>query len=115
MKIKVLTVFSLAVFLFMVGCKGAANTNVANTNSMTNSNSMANSMTNTMTAPAMDSAAKSAVESALTKAGITGVTVDATTASVTLRGSVAKGKMAEAVKIANETGKRRVDNQLTEK
>jgi osmotically-inducible protein OsmY len=43
------------------------------------------------------------------------VTVDATTAAVTLRGTVAKGKMAQAVQIANENGGgKRVINQLTE-
>ncbi len=111
MKIKVLTILSLAAFLLMVGCKGAATSNTANGNMMSNSNSMANSMT----APMADSATKSVVESALTKAGITGVTVDATTAGVTLRGSVAKGKMGEAVQVAQEAGRKPVKNELTEK
>jgi len=115
MKIRVLTVLSLAAFLLMVGCRGAANTNTANGNMMMNSNSMANSMTNTMTAPMADSATKSTVESALAKAGITGVMVDATTAGITLRGTVAKGKMAEAVRVAQESGKKAVKNELTEK
>jgi PBP1b-binding outer membrane lipoprotein LpoB len=108
MKIKVLAVLSLAAFLFLVGCKGAANTNVAVGNA--NSNMMANS-----TAPMADSATKAAVESALTKAGITGVTVDATTTGVTLRGTVAKDKMAEAVRVAQESGRKAVKNELTEK
>ncbi len=111
MKIKILTVFSLAVLLFMVGCKGAANTNTMNGNMMMNSNSMANSMT----APMADSATKAAVESALAKAGITGVTVDATTTGVTLRGTVAKDKMGEAVRVAQEAGRKAVKNDLTEK
>ncbi len=107
MKIKVLTILSLAAFLLMVGCKGAATTNTANGNMMANSNSM--------TAPMADSATKNAVESALTKAGITGVTVDATTTGVTLRGSVPKGKMGEAVQTAQEAGRKAVKNELTEK
>ena len=114
MKIRFLTVFALAGFLFMVGCRGSANTNVANGNTM-NSNSMANSMANTMTAPANDSVAATAVRDAMQKAGLKDVTVTATAAEVILRGSVPKGKLGEAVRIATETGKRRVDNQLTEK
>ena len=114
MKIRVLTVLALAGFLFMVGCGGSANTNVANGNMM-NSNSMANSMTNAMTAPANDSVAATAVRDAMQKAGLKDVTVTATTAEVILRGTVPKGKLGEAVRIANETGKRKVDNQLTEK
>jgi osmotically-inducible protein OsmY len=118
MKIKVLTVFALVGFLFMVGCRGSANTNVANgntTNTNSMANSMANSMTNTMTAPANDSVAATAVRDAMQKAGLKDVTVTATTAEVILRGSVPKGKLGEAVRIATETGKRKVDNQLTEK
>jgi beta-lactamase regulating signal transducer with metallopeptidase domain len=114
MKIRVLTVLSLAAFLLMVGCRGAANTNTANGNMM-NSNSTANSMMNTTSAPMADSATKATVESALAKAGITGVMVDATTAGITLRGTVAKGKMAEAVRVAQESGKKAVKNELTEK
>ncbi len=111
MKIRILTILSLAAFLFLVGCRGAANTNTANGNMMMNGNLMANSMT----APMADSATKATVESALAKAGITGVMVDATTAGVTLRGTVAKGKMAEAVRVAQESGKKAVKNDLTEK
>jgi osmotically-inducible protein OsmY len=114
MKIRVLTVFALAGFLFMVGCRGSANTNVANGN-MANTNSMANSMTNTMTAPANDSVAATAVRDAMQKAGLREVTVTATTTEVILRGTVPKGKLGEAVRIATETGRRKVDNQLTEK
>lgn len=115
MKIKFLAVLSLAAFLSLVGCKGAASSNTANGNMMMNTNSMANSMMNTTTAPMADSATKNAVESALTKAGITGVTVDATTTGVTLRGSVAKGKMGQAVQVAQEAGRKAVKNELTEK
>ena len=114
MKIRVLTVLALASFLFMIGCGGSANTNVANGNAM-NTNSTANSMTNTVTAPVNDSVAATAVRDAMQKAGLKDVTVTATTSEVILRGSVPKGKLGEAVRIATETGKRKVDNQLTEK
>jgi hypothetical protein len=116
MKIRVLTVFCLAAFLLMVAARrsqhNTANGNMTNSNSM--ANSMANSMTNT-TAAANDSVAATAVRDAMQKAGYKDVTVTATTSEVILRGSVPKGKLGEAVRIANETGRRRVDNQLTEK
>ena len=62
-----------------------------------------------------DTAVQAAVEDALKKNGITDVSVDATTTGVTLRGTVAKDKMAEAVHIAQEAGKKPVKNELTEK
>lgn len=110
MKIKFLTVLGLAAALGAVGCKSAANTNA---NMAMNTNTMATPMA-TMT-PMMDMNTKATVESALKSAGITGVTVDATTTEITLRGAVAKGKMAEVVRIANEKGGgKKVSNQLTE-
>ena len=115
MKIKFLTLLSIAAFSIMIGCKSATNTNVANTNTVMNANSMTNSMANTMTVPTVDSVAATAVKDALQKAGLSGVTVSATTTEVTLRGTVPKGKLGEAVRIANETGKRKVNNELTEK
>ncbi len=111
MKIRILTILSLAAFMFLVGCRGTANTNVANGNMMMNGNMMANSMT----APASDSVAATAVKNAMQKAGMNDVAVTATTTEVTLRGTVPKGKLGEAVRIANETGRRKVNNELTEK
>jgi len=111
MKIRILTIISLASFLLLVGCRGTANTNVANGNMMMNGNMM----TNSVTAPATDSVAATAVKDAMQKAGMNDVTVTATTAEVTLRGTVPKGKLGEAVRIANETGRRKVNNELTEK
>lgn len=116
MKVKVLAVLSLALFLGLAGCRGGntnTNANATNANSNMNTNMNMNMATATP-APAADAAAKSAVEDALKKKNITGVTVEATTAEVTLRGSVAKGKMGEAVQAAQEAGKRKVNNQLTE-
>ncbi|MEZ5429117.1 MAG: BON domain-containing protein [Pyrinomonadaceae bacterium] len=66
-------------------------------------------------APVPDMATKTAVEDALKKKGMTEITVEATAAEVILRGTVPKDKMAEAVKTAQETAKRKVNNQLTEK
>lgn len=117
MKIRVLTVFSLAAFLLLVGCRGASNTstNANLTNGNMTANSTMNTSMNTTTAPASDTVAATAVRDAMQKAGLKDVTVTATTTEVILRGTVPKGKLSEAVRIANETGKRRVDNQLTEK
>lgn len=122
MKIKFLAVLGLAAVAGLGGCKSAAtNANIASptsTNMAVNSNmgmTTSTPMTSATMAPAADSATKATVESALKSAGITGVTVDATTAEIILRGSVAKGKLGEAVRIANEKGGgKRVSNQLTE-
>ncbi|MBA3785859.1 MAG: hypothetical protein H0X15_10050 [Acidobacteria bacterium] len=113
MKIKVLAVLGLATFIGLVGCRSAANTNtVLNTNTST-----MNTNTTTMSTPmAMaDPATKKTIEDALAKKGITGVTVDAMSTGVTLRGTVAKGKMAEAVQVAQEAGRKPVKSELTEK
>ena len=61
-----------------------------------------------------DLATQTAVQNALIKKGFYQVTVEATNAEVTLRGSVPKGKLGEAVRTAAEIGKRRVNNQLSE-
>jgi Rieske Fe-S protein len=117
MKIKFLAVLGLATVAGLAGCKGAANTNTAVTNTTTTSTTNTNiAMSTPMSTPmaTKDAAAETAVKAALDKAGIKGVTAEATTAVVTLRGTVAKGKMSEAVQIATEAGKRKVDNQLTE-
>lgn len=62
-----------------------------------------------------DAATKTAVEEALKKKGLTDVTVEATMTEVTIRGTVPKGKMAEAMQTASETAKRKVNNQVSEK
>ncbi len=46
--------------------------------------------------------------------GLNNISVDATTTEVILRGTVPKGKMAEAVRTALEVEKRKVNNKLTE-
>ena len=111
MKIRVLTVLSLSAFLLLVGCRGAANTNTANGNMTMNGNMTANSTT----ASAADSAAKNAVEAALKSKGFNDVTVEATSTEVTIRGTIPKGRMGEVNQVAQETGKRKVNNQVIEK
>lgn len=113
MKIKILAITGLAAVTLLGACKGDANANMANKMNANTTN--VNMTVATPAAPAMDAATKSAVEAAMKSKGFTDVTVDATTTGVTLRGSVAKGKMAEAVQAAQEAGKKPVKNELTEK
>ena len=118
MKIKVLAVLSLAAVAGLSGCGGGSNTNTAvvtNTTTTTTNTNMAMSTPMSTPAPARDAAAETAVKAALDTDGMKVVTVSATTAVVTIRGTVAKGKMGEAVQIATEAGKRKVDNQVVEK
>lgn len=118
MKIKFLAILGLAAVAGLAGCKSATNTaTTTNTNTATTVNTAAATpmMTPMPTMAAADPAAKAAVEAALKKAGMNDVMVEATAAEITLRGTVAKGKLGEVVRIANETGKRKVNNQVVEK
>ena len=62
-----------------------------------------------------DTAIKNKTEAALTKAGVTGVTVEVKDGVVTLKGDVPKAKWQDAMKAANESGAKRVMNQLNDK
>jgi hypothetical protein len=55
-----------------------------------------------------------ALQTELIQKGLNNISVDATTTEVILRGTVPKGKMAEAVRTALEVEKRKVNNKLTE-
>ena len=55
-----------------------------------------------------------ALQTELMQKGLNNISVDATTTEVILRGTVPKGKMAEAVRTALEVEKRKVNNELTE-
>jgi len=55
-----------------------------------------------------------ALQTAFEQKGFRDISAEATTIEVVLRGTVPKGKLAEAVRIAHETAKRKVKNQLTE-
>lgn len=61
-----------------------------------------------------DFIAAQAVQTALAQKGLDNVSVEATTKEITLRGTVPKGKMVEAVRTATEVGKRKINNQLVE-
>lgn len=61
-----------------------------------------------------DYAMTQTIQAALLQKEFNDISVDATVKTITLRGTVPKGKIAEAVQAAQEIGKRRVNNQLTE-
>lgn len=110
---KFLTILSLATMLAFAGCRGDSNTNTnANANANVNAATPVPKTTETAT---VDNATKTKVEEALKKAGFTDVTFDATTTPATLRGTVAKGKLTEVVKVAQEAAGKPVKNEVTEK
>jgi hypothetical protein len=61
-----------------------------------------------------DFVATQSVQTALVQKGLDNISVEATTKAITLRGTIPKGRMAEAVRIAVEVGKRKIINQLME-
>lgn len=66
--------------------------------------------------PTADNSDKTKIEDALKKAGFTTVTVDVSGTQATIKGTVAKGKLQEAVKVATEAnGGKPVKNEVTEK
>jgi hypothetical protein len=111
MKIKLLAVLCLSAFLFLAGC-GKSETN-------TNANKVASptptAVPKTSETPATDAATVKKIEDALKAKGFTDVTVDGKTSPVTLRGTVAKGKLAEVVKTAQDAAGTPVKNEVTEK
>ncbi len=62
----------------------------------------------------IDNETANAVQNALIQEKLFNVSVEATDKTVTLRGTVPKGKLAEAMRITQETAKRRVRNEITE-
>lgn len=59
-----------------------------------------------------DTALKNTIEANLTKAGVTGVTVEIAGGEVTLKGSIPRAKLQDAMKAANDAGPKKVNNQL---
>ncbi len=84
----------------------------------TDTTSVGTSTTTTTTPPASttsisdDTALRNSVEANLTKYSVTGVTVDVTGGEVTLKGNVAKDKLEDAMKAANEANPKKVNNQM---
>ena len=111
MKIKLLGTLGLSSLLFISACGGSAANNANNANA-----NKATPVTVTNEAAKTDPNLKSKIESALKAKGFTDVTVDVTTTPATLRGSVPKGKMAEAVQAAQGANDGKpLKSELTEK
>ena len=90
--------------------------NANNSNAGRNANAVATATaTPTPVSASEDNALKNKVEANLTKAGITGVTVEVKEGVVTLKGSVPTAKFQDAVKAAQEANPKKVDNQLSKK
>jgi osmotically-inducible protein OsmY len=112
-----------AAALALVAALGAAacggnKDNANNSNAARNANTVATATptaTATPVAASEDTAVKNKTEAALAKAGVTGVTVDVKDGVVTLKGDVPKAKWQDAMKAANESGAKRVMNQLNDK
>lgn len=114
---KFLLVLTLAAVAAAGACKGNSNTNT-NTNANTNVAATATPtpVVKTNESATVDTTLKTKTEDALKKKGFTSVTVDLTTTpKATLRGTVPKGKMAEAVATAQEAAGKPFENQITEK
>ena len=114
---KILTILSLATFLAFAGChtNTSVNTN-ANMNLNANYNmNMATPVMKTNESAMTDPVLKAKIEDALKKKGFTDVTVDTTMTPAMLRGTVAKGKMAEAVQTAQEAAGKPLKSEITEK
>jgi osmotically-inducible protein OsmY len=118
------TVSAGALTLFLAlgaaGCGKNDNANNANnTNTGRNTNTATTAATpaatSTPTSASEDTAIKNRTEAALSKAGVSGVTVTVSAGEVTLKGDVAKAKWPDAMKAANESGAKKVNNQLNDK
>lgn len=112
MKIKVLVLLCLSAVIFLGACGGKeANTNA----NVTVASPTPTPVPKTSETPATDNATVKKIEDALKAKGFTDVKVDGTTKPITLRGTVAKGKMDVAVQAAQEAAGTPVKNELTEK
>jgi hyperosmotically inducible periplasmic protein len=60
-----------------------------------------------------DTTIKNAVMANLTKRNITGVTVDVVNGEVTLKGSIARAQLQQAMMAANDAKPKKVNNQMT--
>ena len=108
----------LALALGAAAC-GGRDDNANNSNAARNANAATPVPTATATptpvSTSEDTAIKNKTEAALAKAGVTGVTVEVKGGEVTLKGDVARAKWQDAMKAANESGAKKVNNQLNDK
>ena len=110
---------ALTLFLALgaAGC-GGKDDNANNSNTARNTNTAPTATataTPTPVSASEDTAIKNKTEAALAKAGVTGVTVEVKGGEVTLKGDVPKAKWQDAMKAANESGAKKVNNQLNDK
>jgi osmotically-inducible protein OsmY len=89
-----------------------ANSAAVNTNGISNTISNAGNVISNMTSSATDAGLKNAIEANLTRYGVTGVTVEVNDKEVTLKGSIPRAKLQDAMKAANEASPKKVNNQL---
>ena len=107
MRFKFLAVIALAAFIGLSGCRTESNTNVN-----ANANKATPAPTETKAATSAD---QTKIEDALKKAGFPDVKVDTSGAQAVIRGTVPKGKLQDAVKVATEAAGKPVKNEVTEK
>jgi osmotically-inducible protein OsmY len=109
----------LLLALGAAGCGKDDDHNANNSNTARNANTATTSTPLATPTPAVstseDTAIKNKTEAALSKAGVSGVTVEVKGGEVTLKGDVAKAKWPDAMKAANESGAKKVNNQLNDK
>ena len=116
MKIKLLGIIGLSAVVMLSGCGNKANTNTNTSNTaVVTATATPTAVPKTNETAAVDTTLKTKIEEAMKKKGFTDVTVDVTTTPATLRGTVAKGKLTEAIQTAQEAAGKPVQNQLTEK
>jgi osmotically-inducible protein OsmY len=110
---------ALAVLLALgaAGCgkKDDGNHNANNSNAAHATPTAAATATPTPVTASEDNAVKNKTEAALSKAGISGVTVEVKSGEVTLKGDVPRAKWPAALQAAHESGAKKVNNQLNEK
>ncbi len=111
MKIKLLVVLCLSAVLFLNACGGGADANANKSNAAPTPTAVPK----TSETDATDTATVKKIEDALKAKGFTDVKVDGSTKPITIRGTVAKGKLAEVVQVAQEAAGTPVKNEVTEK
>jgi osmotically-inducible protein OsmY len=89
-----------------------ANSAAVNTNAVSNTVSNTSNAISNATSGVTDAALKNAIEANLTRYGVTGVTVEVKDKEVTLKGSIPRAKLQDAMKAANEASPKKVNNQL---
>ena len=109
----VLMILSLAAVLLLSGCWGSTPANNSAAGTVNKPTPLPTTTVNNVT----NTGDKAKIEAALKAAGFTDVTVDTSTTPATLRGTVAKGKTTDMMKVAVEasgSGKP-LKNETTEK